>query len=408
MALDPTPCELGLRYDYSLMGAPGDPYSDDLVAHGNNGVRWVISFPTNDYSYIDFISALETATDVQHAGWPAVDMDNDYFIEWTIRCDESWSANTGMFLFFGTPVLRRYGLLAYYSWNNQRFQLTYANALAAPAGVIFTQNNSFGNWYKLRYQRSGNSLNIYVNSVLRHAEAYNNAQHALIVTKKPYIQFTGADNGGVDTLLFMRDVYIVSTTQTHACLGTSSSGSGGGVSSGESGSFSGMGSSYHNSRSLSYLRSILEKKGVIMATKCYPISDVWLTTQDENAPEYCDIEEIRNDPATRVQQPDTFLRQPTNYPHSAYLTWVLANDPNVLQRMDGTPASREEHILAAQFIDTGIRVSDTDRGNDIIGILKESNNIVKGEYFGGISHGEIYKRIYRQGTEVEKLWFLGV
>jgi hypothetical protein len=147
---------------------------------------------------------------------------------------------------------------------------------------------------------------------------------------------------------------------------------------------------------------------VIMVTKCYPISDVWLNTQSEDAPEYCDILEIRNDPSMNVQQPDDALELPTNYPQSSYLTWVLANDPNVLVRTDGTPASRQEHIIAARFnVDSGIRVGDTDPGNNIRGILRENNHITIGEYYGGIDHGEIYTRIYRDGTSVEKLWFLG-
>lgn len=151
-----------------------------------------------------------------------------------------------------------------------------------------------------------------------------------------------------------------------------------------------------------------KQREVIMFTKCYPVSDVWLTSTREDAPAYCDIIEIRNDPATRVQQPETFLRQPTNYTRSAYLDWVLQHDPNILRRPDGMPASREEHIIAAQFIDSGIRVGDLDTGNNIEGILKESNNIVIGEYDGGIIHGDTFFRIYRNGTTVEKLWFIGV
>jgi len=145
-----------------------------------------------------------------------------------------------------------------------------------------------------------------------------------------------------------------------------------------------------------------------MCTKCYPISNVWLDSDREDAPAYCDIIEIRNDPATRVEQPDTFLRQPTNYPRSAYLDWVLTHDPNVLRRPDGMPASREEHIIAAKFIDTGIRVGNTDGGDNIEGILKESNHITIGEYDAGITHEDTYVRIYSDNTQARRLWFLGV
>lgn len=139
----------------------------------------------------------------------------------------------------------------------------------------------------------------------------------------------------------------------------------------------------------------------------YPISDVWLQTQDENAPAYCDIEEIRLDPANRSVQPGNALNQPTDHPSSAYLTWVLENDPKVFTLLDGGTPTRKDHINAANFIDCGSRVSDVDDGNNIKGVLGDSLIITTGEFFGGTDHNEIYRRIYRDGTEVEKFWFLG-
>lgn len=141
--------------------------------------------------------------------------------------------------------------------------------------------------------------------------------------------------------------------------------------------------------------------------RCYPISDVWLTTQDENAPEYCDIQEIRNDPHGNIQQPDNVLNDAPNYPSSAYLTWVLANDPKVFTLQDGSTPTRKDHIAAALFEDDAIRVGDTDIGNNIRGILKNNAIITVGEYFGGVNYDEIYRRIYRKGTTVEKFWFIG-
>jgi len=141
--------------------------------------------------------------------------------------------------------------------------------------------------------------------------------------------------------------------------------------------------------------------------KCYPISDKWLKTQDASAPEYCDIEEIRNEPTGNQLQPDGFLNQPTKYPQSAYLTWVLANDPDVFTRLDGSTPTRMDHVIAARFNDRCIRVGDTDNGNNIEGVLKDATVITVGEYLGGRIHEEIYRRIYRDGTEVEKFWFMG-
>lgn len=144
-----------------------------------------------------------------------------------------------------------------------------------------------------------------------------------------------------------------------------------------------------------------------MSLKCYPISNVWLRTTDSNAPLYCDINEIRNDPHGNVSQPSNALRGPTLYPSSAYLTWVLANDPNVFLKEDGSPATRMDHILASRFEDYGIRVGDLDGGNNIRGILKLNHIITTGEYVGGLVHDDVYRRVYRKGTEVKYFWFLG-
>jgi len=144
-----------------------------------------------------------------------------------------------------------------------------------------------------------------------------------------------------------------------------------------------------------------------MSTHNYPVSDKWLDTQDPSAPEYCDINEIRNDPGIDTPPLETELRDRAIHNPSAYLDWVLVNDPKVFTKLDGSAPSRSDHIVAAQFTDCGCRVGDTDDGNNIRGILKNSNVITKGEYFGGIEHNDIYCRIYRKGTEVEKFWFLG-
>ncbi|MGW8324066.1 MAG: hypothetical protein ACWGNI_00090 [Desulfobacterales bacterium] len=141
--------------------------------------------------------------------------------------------------------------------------------------------------------------------------------------------------------------------------------------------------------------------------RCYPISDKWLTTQSEDAPEYCDIMEIRNDPHGNVHQPDNVLHGAPDYPSSAYLTWVLANDPRVFTLMDGSTPTRMDHIRAASFEDEAIRIGDTDNGNNVRGILKNNTIITVGEYFGGVNYDEVYRRIYRDGTEVEKFWFIG-
>ena len=149
-----------------------------------------------------------------------------------------------------------------------------------------------------------------------------------------------------------------------------------------------------------------EKK--IMAKLNYPVSDVWLRTQDPNAPTYCDIMEIRNDPRGNARQPDNVLRQPTEYPFSAYLDWVVKHDPKVFTLLNGKTPTVIDHITAARFtVDYGCRVGDTDNGNNIRGILSNSTIITVGEFFGGVDHGEVYRRIYREGTTIEKFWFLG-
>ena len=138
------------------------------------------------------------------------------------------------------------------------------------------------------------------------------------------------------------------------------------------------------------------------ASCCYPISNEWLRAQGNDVPDYVDIDEIR-------------LEAKPGHPKSAYLTWVLANDPtleNKVKRMDGKTLTRDDHIALASFIDNGIRIgaiadSPTEIGNDVRGILKGQNVITRQEYAGYINHPERYRRIYRRGTNVENFWFVG-
>lgn len=147
-----------------------------------------------------------------------------------------------------------------------------------------------------------------------------------------------------------------------------------------------------------------------MSTRNYPISDKWLHPDDPDdptLPPYCDIYEIRNDPAGNVPQPGNVLHHAPDQPSSAYLDWVLANDPGVFKKLDGSNPSRIDHILAARFTDCGIHIGDTDNGNNVRGVMQDSAIITIGEFTGGVDHDEQYRRIYRHGTEVEKFWFLG-
>lgn len=156
------------------------------------------------------------------------------------------------------------------------------------------------------------------------------------------------------------------------------------------------------------LLNTLKRKKKIMSMFNYPISNDWLNSEDPTAPAYCDIEEIRNDPAGNAPQPANILQGPVAHGSSAYLDWVLSNDPRVFTRADGSTPSRTDHIIAARFHGTGIRISNTDISGKVKGILANSSIITKGEFFGGVEHSDVYKRIYRNGTEARDIWFVGV
>ena len=149
--------------------------------------------------------------------------------------------------------------------------------------------------------------------------------------------------------------------------------------------------------------SVLARSGSV----CYPISNAWLReARSSSAPDYVDIVEIRNETLP-------------GYPQSAYLTWVLNNDPflrsggaNHLTKLDGSALTRDNHRALAKFIDNGIRIgaiadSPTEIGNDVTGVLFNSNYITRQEYAAYINHPERYRRIYRRGTNVENFWFVG-
>lgn len=144
-----------------------------------------------------------------------------------------------------------------------------------------------------------------------------------------------------------------------------------------------------------------------MVFKCYPISDVWLDTTDENAPDFIDIAEIRNDPTGNQPLPENSIEVAPDYENSSYLTWVMANDPSVFTRLDGTNPSKLEHINKTQFKDFGIRVGNTDGGHIIRGVMMDDAMIVSNEFYGRITHDECFRRIYRNGTTARKIWFLG-
>jgi hypothetical protein len=139
----------------------------------------------------------------------------------------------------------------------------------------------------------------------------------------------------------------------------------------------------------------------------YPVSDVWLNASGSDVPDYCDIMEIRNEQTGNQALPSNALHGAPTYQQSAYLTWVLANNPNVFRRLDGSTPTRQDHVNAARFIDNGIRVGNDDDGNNLRGVMLESNILDTGEYVGGVNHPERYRRIYRSGTEIRGFRFVG-
>ena len=130
----------------------------------------------------------------------------------------------------------------------------------------------------------------------------------------------------------------------------------------------------------------------------YPVSDEWLGTSDADAPAYIDIDEIRDESIGE------------NRTQSAYLTWVLANDPSVFTLLNGNNPSREDHGAVLRFIDNGIRVGQTDGtgiGNEVDGVQKGFPIRTVNEYAGAVNHPEAYRRIYRSGTTCRGFWFCG-
>ena len=119
------------------------------------------------------------------------------------------------------------------------------------------------------------------------------------------------------------------------------------------------------------------------ADRCYPISEVWFKSEDNNVPAYVDIREI-------IGQT------------SAYVDWVIANDPTLV-----SPNTVAGHSAAANFTLNGIRVGETDIGPEIRGRFKNNSFDTVNKYVGGLNHPERYSRMYRQGTEARHLAFVG-
>lgn len=151
--------------------------------------------------------------------------------------------------------------------------------------------------------------------------------------------------------------------------------------------------------------SVLARSG----SCCYPVSDVWMhAAANSDAPAYVDIDEIRNEQTGNQPRAANELHGAPNTPLSAYLTWILANDPGIMTREDGTNCTRLDHVMAAQFIDNGIRIGATEKyGDNLRGIMKGAKYITVNEYVGGINHPERYRRVYRNNTQVERFSFVG-
>jgi hypothetical protein len=132
------------------------------------------------------------------------------------------------------------------------------------------------------------------------------------------------------------------------------------------------------------------------ASRHYPISDAWLATEDD-APNYVDFREI-------IEK------------NSAYVDWVIANDPNcpITQSGLSLQKNRDLHAMACNFEMNGIRIGEASRGPDVVGRLLGDTFTDKGKYAGGIDHPERYGRIYRQrgwqnnnGTFARHVWWVG-
>lgn len=133
------------------------------------------------------------------------------------------------------------------------------------------------------------------------------------------------------------------------------------------------------------------------ADRHYPISDAWLATEDD-APAFVDFYEV-------IAK------------SSAYVDWVIANDPNcpITQAGATLQKNRDNHAMACNFIMNGTRVGEASRGPDVVGRLLGDTYTDKNKYAGGIDHPERYKRIYRQngwgrnnGTYARHIWWVGV
>ena len=120
------------------------------------------------------------------------------------------------------------------------------------------------------------------------------------------------------------------------------------------------------------------------ANRVYPISEAWFKSEDADVPKYVDVREILNK-------------------ESAYVDWVIANDPNLV-----SPNTKAGHSAAMNFTLNGIRVGETDKGPEIHGRFKGNTFDTSLKYVGGINHPERYSRIYRKGTLARHLAFVGV
>lgn len=220
--MNPTTCPIGLKYDYSPMTANTDPYSAEMWANGDRGTKFTLDIGV-DGTKVDWLNGSSEIL-CSHAEWPAIDIDGDYTLQFTVKRDfNAYSGYLFMGLVDGSATVT-YGIRQYYQWSNSNVRTVF---LGGPGHTVdITVSIPEATEFTTIWKKVSNVVSCYVNEALVGSTAYDSGNHAITTDHRPWVRLFGGKDGGLVDHLTIRDIYVVSLSQSTDCLGESEPGSG--------------------------------------------------------------------------------------------------------------------------------------------------------------------------------------
>lgn len=201
-------CPLALKYDYSNMVDSNQPFANDLYGSADNGVEYSLDFSSGHTAVTHIGTNDFTAT-----GFNNFDPDSDsYRLEFSVRLINIGASIS--YVSYGLFAAGNcyYGIEFGYEPTSNRVAILFLQHGSA-VGSVYYDNSAIGNIYKLKYERQGNGVYVYINDAYYAVDTYNDTFHGSISPADPQLKFDGVDIAEVQVW----DISAVSNTQGTQC-----------------------------------------------------------------------------------------------------------------------------------------------------------------------------------------------